>query len=414
MSPKEALTEADKARGHADGPFQITQVVGYSLGKFGELFSPKPRAGEKGVEDSSMEQLGENLPKYFINARNVLHDLVYTIIISTVIAAFLSVMGLTTKSFLINFVMSQSFGIPICSTILFLLWALKPEKISSFALMFVIGIGGGTLIGLQIGPFILRQFFSIVLNPPEKGLLQTTILAITFGGAASYFFYSRARLRASQEEVQQEKIKRLSSEKEALEANLRLLQAQVEPHFLFNTLSNILSLIDTNPANGKSMLVDLIHYLRTSLSRTFPDLITLDREIDMIRAYLNIQKIRMGERLHFQIELPEAIREHPFPPMLLQPLVENAVKHGLEPKMEGGEIMIQAAEVDNRIRIEVRDTGLGLSSFQGTGVGIGNVKERIQLLYGGKGRLQLEENKPNGVRAIVEVPKDDVQSDNRG
>jgi sensor histidine kinase YesM len=361
-----------------------------------------------------MEQPGEKRIPHHVNPRNVVKDLIYTIIISTVIAAFLSVIGLTTKSFLINFVMSQSFGIPICSTILFLLWVLKPDKISSFALMFVIGVGGGTLIGLQTGPFILRQLFSIVLNPTEKDLLQTLILAITFGGAASYFFYSRARLKASQEEAQQEKIKRLSSEKEALEANLRLLQAQVEPHFLFNTLSNILSLIDTNPANGKSMLVDLIHYLRTSLSRTFPDLITLDREIDMIRAYLNIQKIRMGERLHFQIELPEAIREHPFPPMLLQPLVENAVKHGLEPKMEGGEIMIQAAEVDNRIRIEVRDTGLGLSSFQGTGVGIGNVKERIQLLYGGKGRLQLEENKPNGVRAIVEVPKDDVQSDNRG
>jgi sensor histidine kinase YesM len=372
-------------------------------------FSLKLKAREKGVDDVTMEQPGENRIRHYINPRNVLQDFVYTIIISTVIAAFLTVTGITTKSFLINFVMSQSFGIPICSTVLFLLWMLKPNKISSFALIFVIGIGGGTLIGLQTGPFVLRQIFSIVLEQAEKGLLQTLILAITFGSVASYFFYSRARLRVSEEQIQQEKIKRLSSEKGALEANLRLLQAQVEPHFLFNTLSNILSLIDTNPANGKSMLVDLIHYLRTSLSRTFPGQITLDREIDMIKAYLNIQKIRMGERLHFQIELPEALREHPFPPMLLQPLVENAVKHGLEPKMEGGEIMIQAAEEDDLIRIEVRDTGLGFSSFQGTGVGIGNVKERIQLLYGGKGRLKLEENKPNGVRAIVEVPKHVVQ-----
>jgi len=377
-------------------------------------FSPKLKAREKGVDDVTMEQPGENRIQHYINPRNVLQDFVYTIIISTVIAAFLTVTGITTKSFLINFVMSQSFGMPICSTVLFLLWMLKPNKISSFALIFVIGIGGGTLIGLQTGPFVLRQIFSIVLEQPEKGLLQTLILAITFGSVASYFFYSRARLRVSEEEIQQEKIKRLSSEKEALEANLRLLQAQIEPHFLFNTLSNILSLIDTNPANGKSMLVDLIHYLRTSLSRTFPDQITLDREIDMIKAYLNIQKIRMGERLHFQIELPEALREHPFPPMLLQPLVENAVKHGLEPKMEGGEIMIQAAEEDDLIRIEVTDTGLGFSSFQGGGVGIGNVKERIRLLYGGKGRLILEENKPNGARAIVEVPKHDVQGHHCG
>jgi len=356
-----------------------------------------------------MEPPAENRIHHYINPRNVLQDFVYTIIISTVIAAFLTVTGITTKSFLVNFVMSQSFGVPICSTILFLLWVLKPNRISSFALIFIIGIGGGTLIGLQMGPFVLLQIFSIALEKAEKGLLQTLILAITFGSVASYFFYSKARLKISEEEIQQEKIKRLSSEKEALKANLRLLQAQIEPHFLFNTLSNILSLIDTNPANSKSMLVDLIRYLRTSLSRTFPDPITLDQEIDMIKAYLNIQKIRMGERLHFKIELPEAVQGHPFPPMLLQPLVENAVKHGLEPKMEGGEIVIKAMEEDAFIRIEIMDTGLGFSSLHGTGVGIGNVKERIQLLYGGKGCLILEENKPTGVRAIIEVPKHDLQ-----
>jgi sensor histidine kinase YesM len=127
--------------------------------------------------------------------------------------------------------------------------------------------------------------------------------------------------------------------------------------------------------------------------------------MDMIKAYLNIQKIRMGERLHFKIELPDAVRKHPFPPMLLQPLVENALKHGLEPKMEGGEIMIKAAEENDIIRIEVTDTGCGFSSFHNTGVGIGNVRERIQLLYGEKGRFIIEENRPNGVRAIIEVPK---------
>ncbi len=276
---------------------------------------------------------------------------------------------------------------------------------ASLVFIVMMGIAGGTLIGLQIGSFVLQQIFSIALMQPEKSLLRTIILAITFGSVFSYFFISISRLRISKEEIQQERIKRLSSEKEALEANLRLLQAQIEPHFLFNTLSNVLSLIDTDPANGKSMLVDLIHYLRTSLSRTFPDPITLDQEMDMIKAYLNIQKIRMGERLHFKIELPDAVSKHPFPPMLLQPLVENALKHGLEPKMEGGEIMIKATEEEDLIRIEVMDTGCGFSSLHKTGVGIGNVKERIKLLYGEKGRFIIEENKPNGVRAIIEVPK---------
>ena len=125
----------------------------------------------------------------------------------------------------------------------------------------------------------------------------------------------------------------------------------------------------------------------------------------MIKAYLNIQKIRMGERLHFKIELPDAVRTHPFPPMLLQPLVENALKHGLEPKMEGGEVKIKAVEENDFLRIEVIDTGLGFSSFEKTGVGLGNVRERIKLLYGEKGRLIVEENKPNGVKAVIEVPK---------
>jgi len=347
---------------------------------------------------------------HYITPRNVLKDLVYTIIISAVIAAFLTFTGITTKSFIMNLIVSQSFGISFCSIIVFLLWIFKPERIASLVFILVIGVASGTLIGLQIGSFILRQFFFITLKQQEKSLFQIIILAITFGSLITYFFYSKARLRVSQEAIQQERIKRLSSEKEALEANLRLLQAQIEPHFLFNTLSNVLSLIDTDPARGKSMMVDLIHYLRTSLSRTFPDPVMLDQEIDMIRAYLNIQKIRMGERLRFKIELPDAVRQLPFPPMLLQPLVENAIKHGLEPKMEGGEITIKVAEKDDFIRIEVTDTGSGFSSFHKPGVGIGNVRERIKLLYGEKGRFILEENKPDGVRATIEVPKRGVQS----
>ena len=299
---------------------------------------------------------------------------------------------------------SQCFGISMWSTITLLLWLFKPEKALSLAFIVITGIAGGTLIGLHLGPFVLRQFFSVAVKGPEKSLLQAIVLCIAFGSVISYFFYTRSRLNVSREMIQQERIKRLSSEKEALEAKLRLLQAQIEPHFLFNTLSNVLSLIDRDPTKGKLMLTDLIRYLRTSLSRTLPDTTTLDQEMEIIRAYLNIQKVRMGERLCFAIEVPDAALLHPFPPMLLQPLVENAIKHGLEPQMEGGEIIIKAMEQDDVLRIEVMDTGPGFSSFQKTGVGISNVRERIQLLYGEKGRLILEENKPHGVKATIEVP----------
>jgi LytS/YehU family sensor histidine kinase len=155
------------------------------------------------------------------------------------------------------------------------------------------------------------------------------------------------------------------------------------------------------------MLMDLILYLRTSLSTTQPEMTLLDQEMDTLRAYLNIQKIRLGDRLDFTMDMAETIRQHPFPPMLLQPLVENAVKHGLEPRIEGGQITITATEENGSIRITVADTGGGFSSFNRSGVGIANVKERIRLLYGEKGCLVLEENHPSGVKAVIEVPKND-------
>ncbi len=353
-----------------------------------------------------MEHLQDHI-KHYLKPRHVLGDLFYTIILSVFIAIFLTLTGIAS-SFVMALIMSQSFGISICLMITLLLWLFKPEKALSLALIVIAGIAGGTLIGLHLGSFVLRQFFSVVVEGPEKSLLQAIILCLAFGSVISYFFYTRSRLSVSREVIQQERIKRLSSDKEALEAKLRLLQAQIEPHFLFNTLSNVLSLIDRDPVKGKSMLTDLIHYLRTSLSRTLPDTTTLDQEIDIIRAYLNIQKVRMGERLHFTIEVPDTARLHPFPPMLLQPLVENAVKHGLEPQMDGGEIIIKAVEEDSLLRIEVMDTGPGFSSFKKTGVGIANVRERIQLLYGEKGRLIVEENKPHGLRAAIEVPKHGV------
>jgi LytS/YehU family sensor histidine kinase len=169
-----------------------------------------------------------------------------------------------------------------------------------------------------------------------------------------------------------------------------------------------LSLIDTKPDKGKAMLLDLTNYLRTSLSRTLPEKTTLSQEISMIKAYLDIQKIRMDERLSYKIDVPNDLMQHSFPPMLLQPLVENAIKHGLEPKVEGGEIVIRATQENNLLKIEVADTGLGFSDFDKPRVGIANVRERLGLLFGEKGRLIIEENKPHGVRAIIEVPINDL------
>ena len=347
---------------------------------------------------------------HYPDTRAILVDLLYTIVIDTFIAIFLTLTGIFTttvnlRTFIITLVISQSYGISTCLIIVVSLRAFKPRKGASAIFIILIGLVCGILIGHLTAASILRQAIPTFMWGWKKALLKYIGLWLVLVTTIGYFFYSKRHLKISKEIIQQERINRLSSEKEALEANLRLLQAQIEPHFLFNTLSNVLSLIDTDQAKGKAMLVDLIHYMRTSLSRTLPEATTLDQELDMIKAYLNVQKIRMGERLRFKIEFPEAVRQHPLPPMLLQPLVENAIKHGLEPKMEGGEIMIKVTEETDLIRIEVVDTGNGFSSFQNTGVGIGNVRERIKLLFGEKGCFMLEENRPNGVRAIIEVPK---------
>ncbi len=205
----------------------------------------------------------------------------------------------------------------------------------------------------------------------------------------------------------------LTSEKRVVETNLRLLQAQIEPHFLFNTLSNILSLLDTDSNKGRSMLMDLIRYLRTSLTKTRGDTTTLGQEMGMIRAYLNIFKVRMEGRLRYRIDVPDSIKDLPFPPMLVQPLVENAIKHGIEPKIDGGEVTIRARKDGDVIRLELADTGTGLHEDCDMGFGLSNVRERLQSLYGDRGRLILGENRPSGLKAIIEVPHGTDQGDHR-
>ena len=124
----------------------------------------------------------------------------------------------------------------------------------------------------------------------------------------------------------------------------------------------------------------------------------------MVRAYLSIFKVRMGDRLHYKIDLPNNIKAISFPPMLIQPLVENAIKHGLEPKVDGGKILIRGIEKDGILRLEVVDTGGGFTEERDSGMGLSNIRERLQSLYGNSGRLILEENQPQGLKATIEVP----------
>ncbi|TBR40784.1 sensor histidine kinase [Dyella terrae] len=196
-----------------------------------------------------------------------------------------------------------------------------------------------------------------------------------------------------------------ATEKELTVARLSLLHAQVEPHFLYNTLASAQYLTRTDPLRADEMLGHLIVYLRHSLPRTDEALSTLGDELDRSRAYLEILRIRMGERLQVQVDVARELLSTPLPPMMLQTLVENAVKHGLEPKPGGGTIWLLGRMQGNSVAITVADDGRGFSdASSGTGIGLKNVRERLRLVYGTAASLSIVANFPNGVAATLNVP----------
>ncbi|HEX4858912.1 MAG TPA: histidine kinase [Usitatibacteraceae bacterium] len=221
------------------------------------------------------------------------------------------------------------------------------------------------------------------------------------------------RSRRAQEFAEQKKKEAEQSDvnRQVVEARLQALQAQVEPHFLYNTLANVQALTEVDPNQANQMTGHLIQYLRSSLPKMRENTSTVGQEIELVRAYLNILKMRMGERLDFGIDCADDLLKTPFPPMMLPSLVENAIKHGLEPQKEGGRIDVvvtpMMTALGKRIRIAVKDTGKGLSEMSataGSGLGLSNIRERLIALYGEHGRLTLESNDPKGVVATIEVP----------
>lgn len=199
-----------------------------------------------------------------------------------------------------------------------------------------------------------------------------------------------------------------ATEKELTVARLNLLHAQVEPHFLYNTLASAQLLTRSDPARAEEMLGHLIQYLRHSLPRTEHEASTLGAELERALAYLEIMKVRMGARLAVQVDVPEALRATPLPPMMLQTLVENAIKHGLEPRTGGGTVWIRARQADAQVAITVADDGEGLNAINsGTGIGLKNVRERLRLVHGTDAALAVVANFPAGVAATITLPAAD-------
>ncbi|MET0982165.1 MAG: histidine kinase [Telluria sp.] len=201
---------------------------------------------------------------------------------------------------------------------------------------------------------------------------------------------------------------RESMQRQLSEAKMQMMQAQVEPHFLFNTLASVEHLIETNPPRASAMQRSLIQYLRAVLPQMRDNtLVTnLGREVDMVTAYLDLLKMRMEERLTVDMCIPDTLRSAAFPPMMLQSMVENAIKHGLECKPEGGTLKVHADVADGKLRVTVTDDGVGFGVMpsNGTGLGLPTIRERLRLLHGDAGQLHIAANSPSGVIVMVEVP----------
>ena len=259
----------------------------------------------------------------------------------------------------------------------------------------------GTLTGYSLGSSIgdaITGFASPSLLQNKPALAISLIAAI----GATYFFYANERLHQEQAAAE-------AARRQAAESQLKLLESQLEPHMLFNTLANLRVLIGVDPARAQAMLDRLIGFLRSTLSASRATSHPLSAEFDRVSDYLALMAIRMGPRLQVVLDLPDELRSLPMPPLLLQPLVENCIHHGLEPKVAGGLIELSARREGDRLRITVRDTGMGLSAAatsQGTGFGTTQVRERLATLYGDQARLELAaaDGPEGGTVATVILP----------
>ncbi len=350
---------------------------------------------------------------------SLLRSFVYTIIWNTLFALFFTLLNLVfdsretfVGSFWPIFVFSQCIGFAIFA--LFdvgdrLLPGVTRRNMGTRVLYYSIVPLIGTFAGYWLGSTLLHfdAFRSTLLTP--RGAVVVGSVSLILSTILLLIFIPRERAARLEAAVEREEARVAAAEREAMLAQLKLLEAQVEPHFLYNTLANVVSLIDSDPATAKRMLDRLIKLLRGTAAAAGNGGATLSAQIEDLRAYLDLMGMRMGGRLTFAIDVPPELSALHVPPLLLQPLVENAIRHGLEPKVEGGAVRIVARRTGDVLEVVVADTGVGFASTRrtspaGTGLGLPNVRERLAALFGQRAALIVEDNEPAGARVTLRVP----------
>lgn len=347
--------------------------------------------------------------------RSILRNFIYTLIFNAMFAVAFTILGVVmsdkidsfgqlVRAFSNNMLISNAIGFSFWLVLSFLGPFMRRINRQSFIVVVVAYAVLGTGI-------TTASFFLISLLPGYSGMQQwvgtprqfatSFALSLCISAVLAFIWRRRVNELSGQIDLAEERERASAAERAAAEASLRALQAQIEPHFLFNTLANVTGLIHTQPDKAKQMLEQFIAYLRATLAATRDHETTIADDFETMKTFLSILQIRMGDRLKVRFDLPDDLRDAAIPPMLLQPLVENAIKHGLEPKMDGGEVALIVKRVGNKIAITVADTGLGFQNSASNGIGLKNVRERVKQLYGDAGSVSIEENQPCGTRITI-------------
>ena len=267
----------------------------------------------------------------------------------------------------------------------------------------------GALAGLLL-VIVVKGYSPASVRAMPWSFVFNFVAAFIIGFPISLIYYFRKREARAVAAMHKAEAERHLLSKQAVEAELKLMQAQVEPHFLFNTLASVQYLTETDPPKAGALLGHLIEYLRAALPELRARSSTLGREFALAEAYLRVLETRLGPRLRFAIDLPAPLAAHAFPPNLLISLVENAIRHGIEPAREGGVVTLSARRDGDALVVCVADTGrgLGASPNPGRGVGLANVRERLDALYGARGTFRLDAAIPRGARATIVLPHEEA------
>jgi signal transduction histidine kinase len=269
---------------------------------------------------------------------------------------------------------------------------------------------------------VLAYWITVGGNPRfgENPMRVSGLLQLTLGGAFLGLWIAMGAMVKQREALAREQahafeLERSELARQALDARMKLLYAQVQPHFLFNTLANVQALVETGSPQAPRVLASLVAYLRAAVPRLDESESSIAHEVDLVRAYLELMQLRMPDRLQYTLHADPAVLQARCPPTCVLTLVENAVRHGIDPAEDGGRIDVrieqlppagaQAAQDEGMVRVRVTDTGLGLRAESGgLGTGLASLRERLQFTFGAQARLVLTGNPPRGTCAEVEFP----------